>query len=87
MMKIALAATLVALAVAGPAAAGNGKESENGNKNGWVDAPGPVGDVPPGLVVSGDNGRVDNGGGNGGEGIFLTPNLGGEDAPSDQDPN
>lgn len=44
--------------------------------------------MPHGLNVSGDNGRVDNGGGNGGENLEgNTPNKNGEDGGGDDDPN
>jgi hypothetical protein len=70
---------------------GNGNGIDKGAKNGWISVDhhdhDPI-SVPKGLVVSGDNGRVDNGDGNGGEHPgHHTPNHGGEDAPSDQDPN
>ena len=73
------------------AGVGNGNGADKGNKNGWtsVDHHHDVTiSVPKGLVVSGENGRVDNGGGNGGEHPgHHTPNHGGEDASSDQEPN
>ena len=85
---IAMLLGLPNVAIAG---VGNGSGADKGNKNGWtsVDHHNDVTiSVPKGLVVSGENGRVDNGGGNGGEHPgHHTPNHGGEDASSDQDPN
>lgn len=86
MNKASVVAVVAALLVAAPALANNGNGADNGNKNGWEDAPGPTGDVPPGLIVSAENGREDNGSGNGGE----SPGdrvLEDEDSPIDQDPN
>jgi hypothetical protein len=43
--------------------------------------------IPPGLIVSGDKGRIDNGVGNGGENIEgRTPNRNGENGGGDDDP-
>lgn len=51
---------------------------------GWGGADG---NIPPGLLVSGANGRVDNGIGNGGENVEgRTPNRNGEDGGGDDDP-
>lgn len=70
----------------------NGSCADKGNKNGWVDHTSgsghDIGRVPKGLTVSGENGRVDNGQGNGGENpTGATPNLNGEDGQGDADPN
>ena len=60
------------------------------NAQGWIEHTDANGQnkrmVPKGLVVSGDNDRVDNGLGNGGENL-ETPNNNGEDVPQDNDPN
>ena len=61
-----------------------------GNKTGWtsIDHHGHEMSVPKGLTVSGENGRVDNGTGNGGEHPgHHTPSHHGEDGPYDEDPN
>ncbi len=43
--------------------------------------------IPPGLMISGENGRIDNGVGNGGENVEgRTPNRNGEDGSGDDDP-
>ncbi|WP_417524015.1 hypothetical protein [Marinovum sp.] len=90
MKKLLLTAvSVIALAGTATAGIGNGKGVDKGNKNGWESSGGGyVGKVPPGLNVSGDNGRVDNGGGNGGENLEgNTPNRNGEDGSGDDDPN
>ena len=72
------------------AGVGNGNGVDEGNKKGWgsVDHHGHVMSVPKGLVVSGDNGRVDNADGNGGEHPgHHTPSHRGEDGKHDEDPN
>lgn len=95
MKNILIAATsaIVLLGAVGPAVADaelnayvcNGECGDNnGNKNGWTDNR--YGLAPMGLNISGANGRVDNGGGNGGENR-LAPNKYGEDADADKDPN
>ncbi len=89
LVSVALTA-LVGVPGAVLAGIGNGNGVDKGNKNGWtsVEHHNEVISVPKGLVVSGDNGRVDNGNGNGGEHPgHHTPNRDGEDADSDQDPN
>lgn len=99
MKKLFLSAAVVATTVfgAGVAVAGDGvcnnNCQDNGNKNGWASHTDANGgnerDVPRGLIISGDNGRVDNGQGNGGENLEAPNNCGetkcnGED---DNDPN
>jgi hypothetical protein len=90
MLKI-LSTTAIVVALAGPALAGShlgNNGGGNGNKNGWVADPDytDLGPVPRGLWISGDNGRTDKGGGNGGENSQgNTPNSGGEDAGGDND--
>lgn len=71
----------------------NNNCQDKGNKNGWVLHTDANGDneraVPKGLVVSGENGRVDNGKGNGGENL-TAPNNCGENkcnGDDDNDPN
>lgn len=68
----------------------NGNCQGNGNKTGWADDEGTKINekLPKGLIVSGDNGRVDNGKGNGGENPDgNTPTWQGEEADWDEDPN
>lgn len=68
----------------------NGNCQDKGEKKGWADDPDShtIETIPRGLDVSGHNGRVDNGKGNGGENIEgTTPTWGGEDADWDDDPN
>jgi hypothetical protein len=91
-MKKILMTTSIVLAFAASSAVagiGNGNGVDKGNKNGWeASGGGYQGMVPKGLNVSGDNGRVDNGGGNGGENLEgNTPNKNGEDGGGDDDPN
>ena len=90
-MKKLLATSVAIFAIVGSASAGigNGNGVDKGNKNGWEASGGGFqGNVPKGLNVSGDNGRVDNGGGNGGENLEgNTPNKNGEDGRGDDDPN
>lgn len=89
-MRKLLISTAAILSLAAPAFAGigNGNGVDKGNKNGWEDSGGGYqGDVPKGLNVSGDNGRIDNGGGNGGENLQgNTPNKNGEGGGGDDDP-
>ena len=91
-MKKILAALAIISALGGMtssafAGIGNGNGNDRGEKRGWEDSGGGyLGDVPRGLNVSGDKGRVDNGWGNGGENLDAnTPNSGGEDADGDND--
>ncbi len=90
-MRKVLLSSIALLMICGTASAGigNGKGVDKGNKNGWESSGGGYdGSVPKGLNVSGDNGRVDNGGGNGGENLEgNTPNKNGEDGGGDDDPN
>ena len=68
----------------------NSNCQDNGKKKGWEEDPdNPRGNIPRGLHVSGDKGRVDNGKGNGGENIEgTTPTYGGEDyGPWEDDPH
>lgn len=96
-MKVLLAtATSMLLATAAFAQdPGIASSADKGNKTGWVDHVDGNGNptgatstsrVPKGLTVSGENGRVDNGKGNGGENV-TAPNNNGEDAAADKDPN
>lgn len=88
-LTVALGASL-SLTGTAFAGTGNDKGDDVGEKTGWttVTHHGEEMRVPKGLVVSGDNGRVDNGTGNGGEHPgHHTPNHGGEDCPCDEDPN
>ncbi len=97
-MKIrTLAATAILIVTTGAACADDGvcndNCQDNGNKNGWVSHTDANGEneraVPRGLVISGENGRVDNGYGNGGENQ-TAPNNCGEtkcNGDDDNDPN
>jgi len=62
------------------------KGGGNDNGNGYGIGDNGKNNDAPGLVISGANGRVDNGWGNGGENLQgNTPNANGEDGAGDND--
>lgn len=76
--KIVMAGGVLIAVAAASAATGIAAEWGGANNN-----------IPPGLIISGEKGRVDNGVGNGGENIDpggRTPDRYGENGPGDDDP-